>query len=164
MIITLNKKEYSVNENEFNKIPNEVYSNLLIRDDVSLCERIISLMNELSLTLNVSHGLFFNPSHGGFVPINCSSQFENIYINYNLSNSYDNHFKNITDNINRHKLTNILFLNDKHNLKLEHSLQNNLIIYSDKFENIDKDIISNFNPILLTTLSLHLLNKNVVCK
>jgi hypothetical protein len=160
MIVVIDKNKYNVNDNEFIQIPNEKYSNLLIRDNVGLFERIISLICELSITLNIKNAVFFNPTHGGFVPINCSSQFENIYINYNLSNSYDNHYKNIDDNINQNKLTNILFLNEQNNLKLETALKNNLIIYSDKFENIDKDIISNFNPILLTTLSLHLLNNN----
>lgn len=53
MKININKREYHVEENEFNKITHNEFSNLVIRDKVGLFERIISLINELSNCLNI---------------------------------------------------------------------------------------------------------------
>ena len=43
--------------------------------------------------------LFINITHGGFIPINCSNQFKNIYI---LNNDNDN------DNDNNHNNDNMI--------------------------------------------------------
>jgi hypothetical protein len=53
MIINIDKQDYKVNENEFQKIPHKTYNNLLIRDNVGSFERIISLLVKLSKTLNI---------------------------------------------------------------------------------------------------------------
>jgi hypothetical protein len=119
MKININKRDYFTQENEFNKITHNEFSNLVIRDKVGLFERIISLLTELSNCLNIKNALFYNVSHGGFIPINCSSQFENIY----LINTDDN---NIKKNIDLHKINNIIFDNNPT------SIDNKVIIYSDK--------------------------------
>jgi hypothetical protein len=151
MIVNIDKKDYKVEENEFKKIPHDKYNNLLIRDNVAPFERIISLLKELSLSLKIKNGLFFEQTHGGFIPINCSTQFENIYI---IGNNNTEHYNNIIHNINLHKITNTTLSN---NLILDQNLDNNLILYSEKCENIDKTIIQQLNPIILTTLSLSFL-------
>jgi hypothetical protein len=151
MIVNIDKKDYKVEENEFTKIPHDTYNNLLIRDNVASFERIISLLKEFSRSLKIRNGLFFEQTHGGFIPINCSTQFENIYI---IGNNNTEHYNNISHNINLHKITNTTLSN---NVILEQNLDKNLIVYSEKCENIDKQLIQNFNPILLTTFSLSFL-------
>ena len=144
MIINIDKKDYNINDGEFNKIPHNDYNHLLIRDNVGLFERIVSLLKELSISLKIKNGMFFEQTHGGFIPINCSSQFEHI----NILNSNTIHNINIQSNIDLHKLINI----NLNNGKLEQNLTNNLIIYSENYEDIDKHIIENYKPIILTSL------------
>ena len=144
MIINIDKKDYNINDEEFNKIPHNDYNHLLIRDNVGLFERIVSLLKELSISLKIKNGMFFEQTHGGFIPINCSSQFEHI----NILNSNTIHNINIQSNIDLHKLINI----NLNNGKLEQNLTNNLIIYSENYEDIDKHIIENYKPIILTSL------------
>ena len=150
MIITINKNDYNVNESEFNKIPHKDFGNLKIYSNVGVFERIASLLSELSLALNISNVVFYDQTHGGFIPINCSPKIPNIYI----VGKDDDHYQNIKDNIALHKSTNIQLSTS---FILESNLNNNLIVYSEKFENIDKEIITNFNPIILTSLNLSLI-------
>ena len=144
MIITINKNDYNVNESEFNKIPHRVYTNLNIKENVGVFERIASLLSELSSDLNISNAIFYQQTHGGFIPINCSAKIPNIYI---VGKDGD-HYQNIKDNIALQKLTNIHLSNS---LIIETNFANNLIVYSDKFEDIDKEVITNFNPIILSS-------------
>lgn len=142
MLVNINKKDYYVEENEFIRISHNQFNNLIIRDKVGLFERIISLLTELSVCLNIKNALFYNVSNGGFIPINCSSQFENIHIiNIDTNNT------NIKENINLHKINNIKFDNNSTDI------DNKLIIYSDNFEDIDKQIITELNPIILSSFS-----------
>ena len=149
MIVNINKQDYNVNDDEFIKLLNKDYSNLVIRENVGYFERIVSLLTELSIALNISNAVFFQQTHGGFIPINCSVKIPKIYI----VGPENNHYKNIKDNIALNKIANIQVSNS---FILESNLTNNLIIYSEKFEDIDKEIISNFNPIILTSFSLNL--------
>ncbi len=144
MIIDINKKQYNILTNEFSLIVHNEYNHLKIRDGLGQNERIISLLTELSQTLNIGTGLFFNPTHGGFVPINCSDQFKKVYI----VNSNE-HRTNIKDNIALHNITNITF--DKELFSNENN--KNLLIYSEKAEYIDTAIIEKFSPMMLTTIS-----------
>ena len=108
MLVNINKLCYTVNENEFIKIHHDVYNNLCIRENVGLFERIISLLVELSESLGIKNGLFFEQTHGGFIPINCSSKIKNIYV----SNTNESHIKNIKDNIELHKVNNLHLVNN----------------------------------------------------
>jgi hypothetical protein len=65
--------------NEFIKIPHAKFSNLIIRDNVGKFERTISLINELS-SLKIDNLILYNTDHGGFIPINCSQNYKNIYL------------------------------------------------------------------------------------
>jgi hypothetical protein len=151
MLINIDKKDYKVEENEFNKIPHNSYNNLLIRDNVGSFERIISLLKELSFSLKIRNGLFIDQTHGGFIPIQCSAQFENIYV---ISDNNTNHYNNIKYNINSHNILNISLSS---NLLLNNEINKNLLVYSEKCDLIDKNILNNVNPILLTSLSLSFL-------
>ena len=102
MLVKLNGKEYAVNNNEFEHQPHEKYTNLLIRKDIAELERIVSLINELTL-LNISNLIIYNTNKGGYLPINCSKYYENIkLIETNVS-----HIDNIISNINKCNVKNI---------------------------------------------------------
>jgi hypothetical protein len=74
MIIELNKKTYHICDNEFLTIPHAEYNNLIIKDKLGYFERIVSLLCELSI-FNRFDLVTNNQTHGGFIPINCSSNF-----------------------------------------------------------------------------------------
>ena len=80
--VNISNKEFLVNKEEFSKINAEGYENLNILENVEQYERIISLINEFSLLLTSSNKtcIFYNQSHGGFMPINCEKFFNDIYI------------------------------------------------------------------------------------
>ena len=152
MIIDINAKQYNVNSNEFNCVIHNEYNNLLLRDSIGLFERIISLLSSLSSQLNICQALFFKQTHGGFIPINCS-QFKNIYITINADDTTQE--LNIKQNIVLHNINNISFnfIQDFNNI------DNNYIIFNEKYDDIDNTIIDQFNPMLLTSLSPTLLKQ-----
>jgi tetratricopeptide (TPR) repeat protein len=175
MIVELNKQKYHVNSNEFNTIMHNDYNNLLIRNEVGAFERIIFILKELSKVMSSSQSscLFFNQTHGGFIPILSSKystsvphsgsvtaptatlhplkSFDHIYIlNAGLS-----HIDNIHKNIASHNIENVSFSYDDANG------YNNLVIYSEKYEYIDPIFIEKCCPIILTTTSSKLGKQNI---
>jgi hypothetical protein len=144
MLIKLNGKEYQVNNNEFEHIPHERYSNLLIRKDIGLIERIVSLINELS-SLYVKNLIIYNTDKGGYLPINCSKYYENItLIEPNIS-----HFDNIISNINKFNVKNINIV--KYLYNIENIDNSNAFIFSYNDSSLDIDYIQENKPLLLTT-------------
>ena len=93
-IIDIDKRKYKVHEREFKVIPHDAYNNLIILDEVGTNDRIVSLLKDLSEAHSVKHCVFANPSHGGYVPLNCADTFDTMYVvgvsNDNLSNIYEN--------------------------------------------------------------------------
>ena len=103
--ISINKQFFKVYENEYNIVKHEQYNNLIILEDLNVHERIISLINELSLIFKQKNNILFSDiSNGGFIPIKCSENFNKVYI----VNS-DKHKENIIYNSNAYKIDNIIF-------------------------------------------------------
>lgn len=150
MIVNINKREYNVYEDEFNKISHKSYTNLSIRQNVGLFERITSLLTEISNTLNIKNAVFIEQTHGGFIPINFST---NVHI-YIINQKNSKHNDNIIKNINLHNLTNI---NLAYQLTHNTYFTNNLIIYSENSKDICKDLVSIYNPIILTNIDVQLI-------
>ena len=158
MIVKINKHDYKVNNNEFAKIPHEAFSNLLIRDNVGKLERITSLINELN-SLKIDNLIIYNPTHGGFIPINCSQNYKNIY----LVETNITHVDNILSNINTFKINNIAIkkyienienvgnINININNNNNNNNNKNLIIFSENDTHLDIDFIQENAPLLLTT-------------
>jgi GR25 family glycosyltransferase involved in LPS biosynthesis len=108
MLIKLNKEEFKVSSQEFNKVHHDRFQNLHIIPELGICERIISLIEELSC-LNIDNCIFSNITQGGFIPIKCSNTYKNIHLLYN-SYIYDKeNFENIKYNIEKYKIQNISF-------------------------------------------------------
>ena len=97
-IIEIDQKKYKVHEREFKIIPHDAYNNLIILDDVGIADRVVSLLKDLAEAHSVKHCIFANPSHGGYVPINCAATFETMYVvgvsTDNAANIYENFINN----------------------------------------------------------------------
>jgi hypothetical protein len=118
--------------------------NLKIVDKLGIFERLISLIKELSeINKTKFKCIFFNQTHGGYIPLQCSNSFEHIYI----LNSDNFKVDNINVNILLHNIKNVSLTNDViSNDKEEYSY----IVFSEKYEYIDENIIKKLNPIILT--------------
>jgi GR25 family glycosyltransferase involved in LPS biosynthesis/predicted O-methyltransferase YrrM len=149
--VKISKNNYYVNSNEFNIINHTTYNNLKIIESVGQFERIVSLISEIS-TLNLSKCICYSSTHGGFIPINLSKTFETVYI---LNDKFQNREK-IEQNIQSQNIENIKF-----NLNLDDSFNSEFIIFSEKIENIDYNIIEKYNPIILSSLSQKIIKKNL---
>ena len=103
--ISINKKIFRVNDNEYNKIHHKDYNNLNILDQLGFHERQISLLKEISKIYDKKPSLKINnASHGGFIPIKCSEYFDKIYIN-----NENQHQSNILYNIKSHLILKNIF-------------------------------------------------------
>ena len=139
MEIIIEGKKYKVNNNEYNKINHQEYTNLRLYNEIGIHERIIGFIKKcIEVYIHEKPNFIsFNTTHGGFIQINLSNFFDKIII----VNTKEEHLNNINYNIEKHKINNII--NEVIN-------KNNNIIYS---ENIDEEVeyyLNNDNIILIT--------------
>lgn len=151
MIIKLDGHEYNINENEFVKIKHEEFINLTIRDDIGKFERLLSLINELTF-LKIHNLIFYNTTHGGFIPINCSQNYQNVF----AIDTKIEHNENIMSNINRFKNTNIKLYKYLDDININN--KSSLFIISDNDSCLDMDFIQENKPLLLTSKNNYLIN------
>ena len=78
MNVTLNKKSFQINTNEFNSVTHNEYNNLVIKEKLDHFERVVSLLKDLSKI--GPRCLFFSQSHGGFVPIGVACCYDVVYL------------------------------------------------------------------------------------
>lgn len=168
MQLEINKKKYQVNHNEFTQNKIQEYCNLRIFNDVGTFERLISLFFELK-NCNIHNLVCFNTTHGGFIPIECSTFFENI----TLINTEKEHADNIDANIKHHNIKNIsnveLPTNDSatdDGIKLtinevSESYANSILFCNDAKHITTQFLNENKNNILISKYSFKLIhNKN----
>jgi hypothetical protein len=126
-IVTLNKKNYVVSLNEYEEIPHKEYNNLKILGNLGEHERIVSLIKEISNIFELSvhkYAVCMGLSHGGYIPINISHKYDDIYLY-----SIDKHqLKYIHNNIEYHCIKNI-----KINGEIEN--QKNMIVFCETLDN-----------------------------
>ena len=130
--ITINKEEFKVLNDEFNKVHHNEFNNLNILSNLGLYERIVSLIKELSFLFTKPNIHMINISHGGYVPIKCSAEYNNITIKDTPNDQLDN----IKHNAYLHKIKNILYSSNK---SYNYNVQTNVIF-------IDGDIQINVKP------------------
>jgi len=121
MEVQINGSIYSVNENEYTKLPHNEYNNLRLYNEVGIHERIIGLIKKCKevFSLGEPDFLSFDTKYGGFIPINLSKDFEHVC----LVDTSKVHKNNIERNIENLKINNIDFHNS--------SITINKIIYSE---------------------------------
>jgi hypothetical protein len=142
MLVKINGIDYNVNDDEFAKIPHDRYQNLVIREGVGKFERIISLINEMS-HLNIENLIVYNTTHGGFIPINCSPNFQRVI----ALDTRSDHADNAATNVKNRKIKNVTFDKDIQ------PMPNNTIVYSENDTVLDMDFIKENKPVVLTPYS-----------
>lgn len=142
--VFINKKDFFVEKYEFTQIENEIFSNLKMLKGMGEYERVSGLLQELTnvtcanSSKSIHTLLYINVTHGGFLAINSSDNFKEIY---GICQG-GNHYKNATKNLEKTKISNIFFTDKNENMDeiiedtVENITDNNLIIYIDK---VDKE-------------------------
>jgi len=153
MLVKLNGKQYKVNSNEFEKQKHDRYTHLLIRKDIAIFERIVSLINECNC-FNIKNLIMYNINCGGYLPINCSKYYENI----TLLETQPVNIDNILFNVNKFNIDNINIVNYLYNIK---NINNSSVfIFSENDSLLDMDYIQENKPLLLTTYSEYIKKTN----
>lgn len=139
MELIIKNHNYKINNDEYSKIDHESYNNLRLYDKIGLHERIIGLIKKCKEVYS-SEPVFisFDTKYGGFIPINISNNFENIY----LLDTKDSHEINIRENIKKQHIDNILF-------QLCNTTTNK-IIYSEQLNELTIDLLKQRNTIFIT--------------
>ena len=101
MIINIEKLNYNVNNDEFQKIEHKKYNYLKLYNEIGIFERIIGLIKKVKECFNEDvKFISYDTKHGGFIPINLIQEFITIYIcQYDVE-----HLNNIKKNINNNNL------------------------------------------------------------
>ena len=156
--VTINKKVFFVEQDEFLEIKHETFSNLRILKDVGKYERIMGLLQELTkvkpTNTNTHTLLCINVTHGGFLAIISSNYFKEVY----GICSGENHYKNATKNIEKISTSNIFFTDKNNNLGeiiddiTDNITDNSLIIYIEKTPTISYTFEDNNNKWLKTII------------
>jgi tetratricopeptide (TPR) repeat protein len=138
--ITIEKQAYIVNDDEFEtlKIPKFCNVNVLVK--LALYERIVALLCDLSHKLGLNDCLVANPTHGGFVPIGCSSTFARVET---FAVSLE-HAENINKNISDQGVTNVTpFVTGG-------VYSNGLLAFVERSKDVDYSLLVKHKPVLLT--------------
>ena len=146
MLVNINKTKYTVCDDEFPPVPHAEYNNLIILKNVGYFERISSLLSELIFN-NIENLVVVSPNHGGFLPIECSKYFKNVFL---YLTEYK-HYLNISENILNLNIENVGISEDIYTL-------NNCVIYSQTGFDIDLEFVINSEPILLMPFNVEILN------
>ena len=101
--VNINYEPFFVLDNEYSQKYHDQFNNLNILEHLGEHERIISLLNELS-NLFVEKTIYFNNiSHGGYIPIKCSDNYNKVIIE-----SVDENLLCLKKNIEYYNIKNIL--------------------------------------------------------
>jgi len=143
MEISINKKKYKLNYNEYIKINHKEYNNLKLYNQVGIHERIIGLIKKCKeVFTKQSHDkcsfVSFDTKYGGFIPINLSHVFNHIY----LLNTTEENIQNIRQN--KCDIENIYEIDNCKNFC------KNIIIYSENYNEKIYELIHNRDWILIT--------------
>jgi predicted O-methyltransferase YrrM/tetratricopeptide (TPR) repeat protein len=142
--IEINKKSFEVEETEFSTLKSE-YTVLNILEKAGQYERIISLIVELSQTMGIANALFVSPTHGGYVPIECSKNLQHIFIH----NCLTTHKTNILKNKIAHDVSNVYLIDDLNDINPK--FQKKMILIMNELISDYNNYINENNPILITT-------------
>jgi hypothetical protein len=140
-MVVLNRQEYDVLITEFKKKEHKEYNYLNIIENLGYYERIVSLLASIS-KLGIQTAVFYNTTHGGFIPIQSAPSFKKTY----LVETDLIHKRKILVNMDRHKTpdTDIQFMTPSVETLCES------ILFSEDASYIN---ISTARPFVLTTHS-----------
>lgn len=124
--VDINFEPFVVYEKEYSQKYHQEFNNLNILEHLGEHERIISLLNELSYLFVQKTIYFYNITHGGYIPIKCTDNFDKIIIE-NKNNT--EHLLNLKKNIEYYNIKNIIL--EKMNIE-----PNVIVILNDLIPNI----------------------------
>ena len=75
----INYKQYNVSDDEFKEVIPDL-NTLRFVEKLGFYERLISLITTIGTSLNYTNCLFINPTHGGFIPLECESGFKHLFL------------------------------------------------------------------------------------
>ena len=149
--VEIEKCAYVVNDDEFNRWSIDKFSNVNVLLNLSLYERIVSLINDISKDLGMDNCVIVNPTHGGFVPIACSPNFKNVY----TANVSPDNSANIATNIANHCVTNVKPIDDASLLGLNIAPLNALLkvdfMFVEKSRDVSYPLLVKSKPHVLLT-------------
>lgn len=97
MLLILNKEKFFVDQNEFPIYKHPEYTTLILRPQLGIYEREISLIKNLYQLFSNSIFINYGLTHGGYVPLKLVNDIENIYIINKSKNDNFNKNKEIYD-------------------------------------------------------------------
>ena len=156
----INNEYFKVNNTEFVKLECKKFETLDIITNLGLYERLISLIKELAIGMKIKHAMFSDSTHGGFIPIKSSTEFDII----NILNCDKIHLDNFKENVIEHDIKNINFI-EINNIDDKYKQLRSIIpslLFCESFEKIDINIINTFKPIIITTFNKNLTNINYI--
>jgi len=104
--VIINNQSFKVNANEFNITGHKDFDYVQIVEGLGLFERIASLLSELSSLFVVKNLGLLTCTHGGFIPLKCSSSYDKIFI---ISDTEDENIKYNSEKLN---VRNISYTNE----------------------------------------------------
>jgi len=149
MIVTIEKENWIVDDNEFIKINHNEYCYLLLYNDLANFERLLGFFKNLQTNFSLESIYFFYPTHGGFLPINCAKFFNKVFIIYNE----ETNLNNIKENISNFKFENIVITQ-----VCDIPFSNSLVI--DFSGNFDRYLLIN-SPFLITNQNLSITDEKL---
>ena len=155
MFVELNKKKYRVQTDEFDTVTPIEFNTLKIYPKLSQLERYVSLINELRFN-HKSNLIILNPTHGGFLPIECSPQFERVFL-INADDANNKSVVNIDENIVSHNVNNITWSN----VNVQINILNNTICFAETLINPNIEFLINIKPILICPENNEILISNL---
>ena len=129
--VFIHNKKYIVNESEFEVVKLNLEP-MVVRTNVSVCDRDISILKKLSLSLGLNEIFCCDVQFGGYIPINLVGVFQIINICYDKKT-----VENITENIKLYgyeNKINLLKYNNLNNIEYELSVDNEIGIIISKID------------------------------
>lgn len=150
MKVLIENKEYQIEDNEFRKFSVQEYCHLRMFNDVSEMERLIGLISEIANELNIDNAIYLNTTHGGFIPLNCSSKIRN---NMVLFDNNKNHINNSKTNINNLSIKNISIIepNNQHQVLSNLNLNDSFVVFANELNDSAIDQIVQHNKTIIIT-------------
>ena len=157
--ISIHKKSYNLNDDEFEVNKNDDFYPMVIRKDVSICDKEIGLLKKLSSTLNLNELFCVKVKFGGYIPLNLLNVFSVININCERT-SVQTTTANLTRYDTNRKIR-MMRYNNPRSVEYELSVENEIgivitqneerfdsmhkVLYCDKFLYVSSLIWTEFN-------------------
>ena len=149
MIVKIDRENFKVNIDEFKTVVHPIYNNLKIYSYLGELERIIGFLNDIQQSLGISDCIIVEPTHGGFIPIKCSS----FYTSVSIVDCSPSHKENILTNIKEQNIQNIVwesFQDEKYTNHTEKEPRE-FVVISNYHEVLDYKFIEKYKPLLITS-------------